>query len=121
MSTSSDDDVFRTKAAELSAHPMHLADAQHDVPTHPPRADFQIPNCLPIFGGLVLGCIEADFLSAFAFCSIFQDLQDLHDFAPLVKSLPHSVAGNRAARQGVGRVGPGQVGSDTIQAPSPPS
>ena len=35
------------------------------------------------FTGLVLGCIDADFASKYAFDSIFQALQDLHTFAPL--------------------------------------
>ena len=56
------------------------------------RADFRIRIwqrnkdkllVLPIFGGLVLGCIEADFASKTSFSSIYQALQDLSTSAPL--------------------------------------
>ena len=34
-------------------------------------------SSLPNFGGLVLGCIEADFTSRYSFCSFFQARQEL--------------------------------------------
>ena len=63
--------------------PRRIGRAVQSLPGEEPGLRWRVCNCMPIFGGLVLGCIEADpCKKEDAFCSSFQALQYLHTCAP---------------------------------------